>query len=267
MRHVTPLAAALWATILLTPACEEEKDAQGNPVTIDLNKLNEESAAQVKALVTKITAGDPDIWSVVPTVTPQALPATDPKEAVATGTAQAQKPSGPPPNIPAAAVERWKAAVNAFESDAEDIKTAEAELAAVTRDHPDFMLAWYSLGTVRMRRGDKTVDGRAYEQSLAAFLRAAELAWEQKSEATGVYNNLAVALRKVGRSDETVPILSHAIVRDPRSTYTLNNLAEVWMLYGEKDKARRLLKYAKVLKPDDGLTRRNLIKLDAVPAE
>ncbi len=249
----TAVTLCLSLAVSSLTACKPSDDVSGDVARITATLKHRE---RIAALADKLSSKNLDLAKELAKLEPPTRDARNEGTLapLVTGTPDDQH-AGVSPELKAA----WQAAVTLTQKDPPDIDAAITALRDVTAKKTDYATAWYSLGSILMKKGDRTVDGRAYEDALDALLHAAE----SGGEYTGVYNNLGASLRKLGRSDEAAPFLKHSVALSPHSTFAHNNLAEALIDLGRIDEARALLTQSKRLHPTDQRTNKNLRKLES----
>jgi tetratricopeptide (TPR) repeat protein len=178
-------------------------------------------------------------------------------ERCATPPAQTRQPHD---NAPPEARALWEQAIASMKEAPHDFQKPTNLLLQAIKKHSDYPMAYYSLGWVQMKKGDIAIDGISYENSLKSFIKAFALG----ADWMGLYNNMAAALRKLGRSDEAVPFLEMALKKKGKKAFVLNNYAEILLERGHTKKAAEYLKMAEEEEPDNNLTRRNLRRLNEI---
>jgi tetratricopeptide (TPR) repeat protein len=141
------------------------------------------------------------------------------------------------PKMSAAADQKYRAGMQAFQSGTLDV--AEAQFQQATESDPKAYQAYYSLGVVRERKSNTTGALSAYAKAIAVVPD-----YEPAIIAYGVLT------AREGKADEAEQYLNGRLAKMEKSAAVTTALAEVKSLRGESGSAQKLAQEALKINPD-----------------
>jgi len=141
------------------------------------------------------------------------------------------------PKMNASAMQAYQAGMEAFRNG--DLESARTQLLAATNADAQAYQAFYSLGTLRERMGEKAGAQTMYRKALQVV-----------PDYEPAIVSLALVMARSGRTDEAESMLKDYQAKMPRSAAVVAALAEVKSMAGDSTEAQRLAQEALKKNPD-----------------